>query len=99
MYYRDEIGNISTSNLWGDSKKVDIVTFDKFLALNTVANICNFFFENDRQNWRLNLGTHCLVAGKLLLPLDMGCHFGTSYLHWMESASLISLLVLLLMSW
>lgn len=22
VYYRDEIGNISTSNLWGDSKKV-----------------------------------------------------------------------------
>lgn len=22
VYYRDEIGNISTSHLWGDSKKV-----------------------------------------------------------------------------
>lgn len=26
IYYRDEIGNISTSNLWGDSKKVDILS-------------------------------------------------------------------------
>uniref|UniRef100_A0A2P2J9L9 Dolichyl-diphosphooligosaccharide--protein glycosyltransferase subunit 1 n=1 Tax=Rhizophora mucronata TaxID=61149 RepID=A0A2P2J9L9_RHIMU len=24
IYYRDEIGNISTSNLWGDTKKVDL---------------------------------------------------------------------------
>lgn len=23
VYYRDEIGNISTSHLWGDSKKVE----------------------------------------------------------------------------
>lgn len=29
VYYRDEIGNISTSSLWGDSKKVDIVTMDE----------------------------------------------------------------------
>lgn len=26
VYYRDEIGNISTSHLWGDSKKVDTFT-------------------------------------------------------------------------
>lgn len=62
------------------------------------------FAENNyslkiRQNWRLNLGTLCLVAGKLPLPLDMACHFETSYLDRMESASLISLLVPLLVSW
>ncbi|WJX26048.1 Dolichyl-diphosphooligosaccharide--protein glycosyltransferase subunit 1A [Trifolium repens] len=27
VYYRGEFGNISTSNLWGDSKKVDLYKF------------------------------------------------------------------------
>jgi oligosaccharyltransferase complex subunit alpha (ribophorin I) len=29
IYYRDEIGNISTSNVWGDPKKVDILIDSK----------------------------------------------------------------------
>lgn len=31
VYYRDEIGNISTSSLWGDSKKVNILIVYLFI--------------------------------------------------------------------
>ncbi|RYR41380.1 hypothetical protein Ahy_A08g037775 isoform B [Arachis hypogaea] len=32
VYYRDEIGNISTSSLWGDSKKVDVLQLSYFCS-------------------------------------------------------------------
>lgn len=34
MYYRDEIGNISTSHLWGDSKKVSTFTSSEMISIN-----------------------------------------------------------------
>jgi hypothetical protein len=50
IYYRDEIGNISTSNVWGDPKKVDIL-IDAKQIIGIIALVCNSsFLLNCRQN-------------------------------------------------
>ncbi|KAL0324826.1 UNVERIFIED_CONTAM: Dolichyl-diphosphooligosaccharide--protein glycosyltransferase subunitA [Sesamum radiatum] len=76
IYYRDEIGNISTSNVWSDSAKVGLDCLLE-LILN-LASIVICILLKCRHYWKLSLGIQCLVVGELLLPLDMACRLKIS---------------------
>ncbi|KAL0313862.1 UNVERIFIED_CONTAM: Dolichyl-diphosphooligosaccharide--protein glycosyltransferase subunitA [Sesamum angustifolium] len=88
IYYRDEIGNISTSNVWSDSAKVG---FDCLLELTLhLASIVICILLKCRHYWKLSLGIQCLVVGELLLPLDMACRLKISCSSQRENVFSIS---------
>lgn len=99
IYYRDEIGNISTSNIYGDSTKVRFFLLCKeyYRGFITFFFYLSFLFTSIalivRHFWKSSLDTQCLVDGELLSPLDSVCHFRTTCFSQKENVFLISLLV------
>lgn len=98
IYYRDEIGNISTSNIYGDSTKVRFFCYAKSIIVDLLLFFyLSFLFTSIalivRHFWKSSLDTQCLVVGELLSPLDSVCHFRTTCFSQKENVFLISLLV------
>lgn len=107
VFYRDEIGNISSSHLRIDYLKVTFLPWngtyifkEVFLLhiynADSVLFLQYFFFFS--QILKLSQGILCLEVGKLLLWLGMGYHWKTSFLsHLMAGDTSTSLLVVLLL--
>lgn len=100
IYYRDEIGNISTSHVWGDSRRVICLYFGKSLShilwsegaqiFCTEISDKQYKYLHCRHNLKLNPDFQYLVGGEHPLPLAMVCHCKTFYLSLRESESLTS---------
>lgn len=64
IYYRDDIGNISTSQMKSDSKKVRYLGLVLICSLMCMCLDSLFLLVACRQRFLLSLGFHCSVGGK-----------------------------------